>query len=139
MRFWDSSAILALLLKEKGSDEALKVYREDPDQAVWCLTEVEVASALSRRVREGMDPEDENSARAQFRFLGGRWIEVSSLESVRGRALRLLGTHSLRAADVLQLAAALIFCDEQTEGLPFVCLDDRLSDAARKERFPVLP
>jgi uncharacterized protein len=139
MRFWDSSAILALLLKEKGSPEALKIYREDPEQSVWCLTEVEVASALSRRVREGMDLQDENLARTQFRLLLGRWIEVSSLESVRGRALRLLGTHNLRAADALQLAAALVFCDEQTESLPFVCLDDRLADAARKERFPVLP
>ena len=139
MRFWDSSAILALLLKERGSRLALDVYREDPAQTVWCLTEVEVASALSRRTREGMDPQDENSARAQFRFLGGRWVEVTSLETVRGRALRLLGTHSLRAADALQLAAALVYCNEQTESLPFVCLDDRLADAARKERFPVLP
>jgi uncharacterized protein len=139
MRFWDSSAILSLLLKEKGSVEALKVYREDPEQAVWCLTEVEVASALARRVREGIELEDENLARTQFRFLVGRWSEISSLENVRTRALRLLGTHALRAADALQLAAALVYCNEQTEGLPFVCLDDRLAEAARKERFPVLP
>jgi uncharacterized protein len=139
MRFWDSSAILALLLKEKRSSEALKVYREDDNQSVWCLTEVEIASALSRRVREGMDPHDERVARSQFGLLLGRWIEVSSLESVRARALRLLGTHGLSAADALQLAAALVFCDERTESLPFVCLDDRLADAARKERFPVVP
>jgi predicted nucleic acid-binding protein len=139
MRFWDSSAILSLLLKEKGSVETLKAYRDDPEQAVWCLTEVEVASALSRRTREGIQPEDENFARTQFRFLAGRWSEISSLESVRVRALRLLGTHALRAADALQLAAALVFCDERTDSLPFVCLDDRLAEAARKERFPVLP
>jgi len=139
MRFWDSSGILALLLKEKGSPETLKLYREDEDQSVWCLTEVEIASALSRRLREGMDPQDETVARTQFRVLLGRWIEVTSVESVRARALRLLGTHPLRAADALQLAAALVFCDERTESLPFVCLDDRLAEAARKERFPVLP
>jgi len=139
MRFWDSSGILALLLKEKGSPETLKLYREDEDQSVWCLTEVEIASALSRCLREGMDPQDETVARTQFRVLLGRWIEVTSVESVRARALRLLGTHPLRAADALQLAAALVFCDERTESLPFVCLDDRLAEAARKERFPVLP
>ena len=38
-----------------------------------------------------------------------------------------------------ELAAALVACDERPEGLPFVSLDDRLSDAARKEGFPVLP
>jgi len=139
VKFWDSSAILALLLKEKGSAEALRVYREDAEQAVWCLTEVEVASALSRRVREGIESDDERNARTQLRFLMTRWMEITSLESVRGRAVRLLGTHSLRAADALQLAAALVFCDERTESLPFVCLDDRLADAAGKERFPVLP
>lgn len=139
MRFWDSSAILALLLREERSPETLRVYREDVEQAVWCLTEVEVASALSRRVREGIEPDDERSARTQLGFLMTRWMEITSLESVRSRALRLLATHSLRAADALQLAAALVSCDERTESLPFVCLDDRLAEAARKERFPVLP
>jgi len=139
VRFWDSSAILALLLREERSPETLRVYREDVEQAVWCLTEVEIASALSRRVREGIEPDDERGARAQLGFLMTHWMEITSLESVRGRALRLLATHSLRAADALQLAAAIVSCDEQTDSLPFVCLDDRLADAARKERFPVLP
>jgi predicted nucleic acid-binding protein len=139
VKFWDSSAIIALLLKERGSSEALKVYREDAEQAVWCLTEVEVASALSRRVREGIESDDERTARSQLRFLVTRWVEITLLESVRGRAVRLLGTHSLRAGDALQLASALVFCDERTESLSFVCLDERLAEAARKERFPVLP
>ena len=139
MRFWDSSAILALLLREERSVETLRIYREDVELAVWCLTEVEVVSALSRRVREGIEPDDERGARAQLEFLVTRWMEVSSLESVRSRALRLVATHSLRAADALQLAAAVVSCDERTESLPFVCLDERLADAARKERFPVLP
>jgi uncharacterized protein len=51
----------------------------------------------------------------------------------------VIDTHGLIAADALQLAAALVFCDERTESFPFVCLDDRLAAAARKERFPVLP
>jgi predicted nucleic acid-binding protein len=139
MKFWDSSAVLALLLKERGSAETLRVYREDTTQAVWCLTEVEVASALSRRVREGMESNDERTARVQLSFLMTRWMEITSLESVRGRAVRLLGAHSLRAADALQLAAALVFCDERPDSLPFVSLDDRLADAARREGFPVLP
>src|SRR5206468_11897327 len=116
--------------------DALRVYREDVNQAVWCLTEVEVTSAISRRVREGIETDDERSARIQLNFLMSRWTEITSLEGVRARALRVLSTHALRAADALQLAAALVWCDERTESLPFVCLDDRLADAARKERFP---
>jgi predicted nucleic acid-binding protein len=139
MKFWDSSAILPLLMDERTSLKVASVYEEDARQIVWCLTEVEAASALARREREGRDAEDVARARSMFRVLTERWEEVTSVQSVRARALRLLGTHPLRAPDALQLAAALVFCDERTESLPFVCLDDRLADAARKERFPVLP
>lgn len=139
MKFWDSSAILPLLMDERTSLKVAPVYEKDDRQIVWCLTEVEAASALARREREGRDAEDVARARSMLRVLTERWEEVTSVQSVRARALRLLGTHALRAADALQLAAALVFCDERTESLPFVCLDDRLADAARKERFPVLP
>lgn len=139
MRFWDSSALIPLLLDEGRSTEVIRLFDADGAQTVWCLTEVEAASAIARKAREGMSSERENAARSQLRFLRERWLEVSSVEGVQARALRLLSTHALRAPDALQLAAALVSCDERTESLPFVCLDDRLADAARKERFPVLP
>jgi predicted nucleic acid-binding protein len=139
VKFWDSSAILPLLIDERTSARVATVYEDDERQIVWCLTEVEAISALARRERQGGDASDVERARITLRILSERWEEVTSLQSVRSRAIRLLGTHGLRAADALQLAAALVFCDEQTESLPFVCLDDRLSEAARKERFPVLP
>ncbi|HEY3170917.1 MAG TPA: PIN domain-containing protein [Thermoanaerobaculia bacterium] len=139
MRFWDSSAILPLLMDERTSSSVAAIYEVDARQIVWCLTEVETASAIARREREGREALDVDRARSMLRVLTDRWEEVTSVQSVRTRALRLLGTHSLRAADALQLAAALVFCDERTESLPFVCLDDRLAEAARRERFPVLP
>ena len=139
MKFWDSSAVLPLLVSEPSSAAVAAVYNRDAEQIVWCLTEVEAASALSRREREGGEVDDVAGARAKLRLLVERWEEVTSIQNVRVRALRLLSTHRLRAADALQLAAALVYCDERTENLSFVCLDDRLADAARKERFPVLP
>jgi hypothetical protein len=139
VKFWDSSAILPLLLDERTSASVAAVYEDDERQIVWCLTEVEAVSALARRERQGGKPVDVERARTTLKILSERWEEVTSVESVRTRAIRLLGTHGLRSADALQLAAALVFCDERTESLPFVCLDDRLAEAARKERFPVLP
>lgn len=139
MKFWDSSAVLPLLVAEASSGTVAAVYERDAHQVVWCLTEIEAASALARRERDGGEREDVADARSKLRLLVERWEEVNSIENVRARALRLLSTHRLRAADALQLAAALVFCDERTESLPFVSLDDRLGDAARKERFPVLP
>jgi hypothetical protein len=57
---------------------------------------------------------------------------------VRRTAERLLRTHPLRAADALQLAAALIAADHDPTSLAIVCLDERLRVAARREGFIVL-
>jgi len=113
--------------------------QDDPEQTVWCLSEVEIAAALARREREGADAGPIETAREDLSKLVRRWRPVTAVESVRARALRLVRTHPLRAADALQLAAALVASDDKPEGMPFVCLDDRLRDAARREGFPVLP
>lgn len=66
-------------------------------------------------------------------------VAVVLSEAIRSRADRLLGIHTLRAADALQLAALLAASEERPADLPLVTLDDRLANAARKEGFPVLP
>jgi len=44
----------------------------------------------------------------------------------------------LRAADALQLGAAIVAADGEPETLEVVTLDRRLADAARREGFPIL-
>ena len=139
MRFWDSSALVGLLAEEQSTATLRRMLASDPDQTVWCLSAVEIGSALARRVREGVGASDEERFRTDWKELMDHWREVASLEHVRARALRLLNTHPLRAGDSLQRAAALVACEERPDTLPFVCLDDRLRDAARREGFPVLP
>ena len=51
---------------------------------------------------------------------------------------RPLSPARLRAADSLQLAAALIAADHDPATLEILCLDPRLSSAARREGFTVL-
>lgn len=58
---------------------------------------------------------------------------------LRSLAGRLLAVHPLRAADALQLAAALRWCEDEPGGKAFVCLDDRLRAAARREGFSPIP
>jgi hypothetical protein len=139
MKYWDASALLPLLLDEKRTPSVRPIYDEDPVQSVWCLTEVEVASALARRAREGLETKAVERARHELKRLLDRSTEIASVSRVRARAVRLLNTHPLRAADAVQLSAALILCDEQPGALPFVCLDDRLREAALREGFRVLP
>ena len=140
MRFWDSSALLPLALHEPASAEMERMLRADPDVVLWWATPVECASALARSAREGhLTPAAEAAARAVVERLRASAFEVRPLEEVRARAARLLALHPLRAADALQLAAALVWCRERTADAPFVCLDDRLRLAALREGFRVLP
>lgn len=72
-------------------------------------------------------------------MLWRRLQEVSPASELRDRAVRLLDLHPLSAADALQLAAALDWCEERTTGAGFVCLDQRLRAAAMREGFDVYP
>jgi hypothetical protein len=65
--------------------------------------------------------------------------EVLPTERLRSTADRLLRVHPLRAADALQLAAALAWADNAPSGLAFVCLDRPLREAAQKEGFVLIP
>lgn len=140
MRFWDSSAIIPLCLRERASEAIKDLMKGDEDVVVWWTTRVECLSALSRRTREGvLSPGDETKARDVLSAIGTAWSEVQPTETVRLRAERLLSIHPLRAADALQLAAALIWAQETPRGLEFVCLDQNLRDAALKEGFSIRP
>lgn len=140
MRFWDSSAILPLALDEPSARVVRSLLRRDAEAILWWGTPVECASALERTVREGrLARAAAESAWAVVVSLRERAFEVQPSEEVRLRSLRLLKLHPIRAADAFQLAAALTWCREQTAGSGFVCLDERLRQAALLEGFEVLP
>jgi predicted nucleic acid-binding protein len=140
MKFWDSSAIVPLLMNEEGTDYCLKTLSDDQEMLIWCLSKVEVISALCRRVRDGMLSEsDFQRAKRHLNQITERAYEVKAIEKVRDRALRLLEVHPLRAADACQLASALIATQEDPNRLGILCFDQRLRNAAIKEGFLVNP
>lgn len=139
MRFWDSSAIVPLVSPEAASGQCRNWLHEDGALLVWALTATEVISALTRRRREGaLESQSFENGKHRLGLLETAWSEVSQVDAVRTRARRLLESHPLRAADALQLAAALIAVEDRPAALPFVTYDDRLAEAARREGFPVL-
>ncbi len=140
MRFWDSSAIIPLCLKERASEAVKGLMKDDEDIVVWWTTYIECLSALSRRQREGvLTSGDVVKARAILSVLAVAWSEVQPTEMVRQRAERLLSIHPLRSADALQLAAALVWAQETPRGLEFVCLDQNLRESSLKEGFSIQP
>ena len=135
MRFWDSSAVVPLLVNEERTDAALARAREDAEFAVWWGTPVECASAIARLERDGAPAARVGEAFARLDEIAQAWTEVEPSEEIRQVARRLLRVHPLRAADALQLAAAYIVAEGRPATLEVLTLDDRVRLAALKEGF----
>lgn len=139
MRYWDTSAILPLLVDEPARERLLELYQEDPQMVAWWAAPVEIASAVARREREGtISADDADAALKGAKRLAAAWHEVIPSEAIRRTAERLLRVHVLRAADSLQLSAALIAANHDPATLEMVCFDSRLTAAARREGFTVI-
>lgn len=136
MRFWDTSAILPLIVQEEESQELRALLAADRQIIVWWGCSIEVVSALARLEREGALSEGHKAFKILDQ-LESSWNEVNPSDSLRQVARRILRVHALRAGDSLQLAAAIAASGAAPDTLPFVCRDARLTQAARKEGFTV--
>ena len=138
MRFWDSSAIIPLLVTEAHSAAARVHYAKDPVMAVWWATETECVSALTRLERDGrLGASGITVAIGRLDLLGAAWQEIQPIVRIRQIANRLLRTHPIRAADALQIAAAIIAAEDQPASLGLVTFDQRLAEVASREGFTV--
>ena len=136
MKFWDSSALVPLLVMEDVTFRLGELYLQEDGVLAWWGAEIECASAISRLEREDrLSPREATLALQRLDDLARSWHVIEPGESLRQTARRLLRVHALRAADSLQLAAALLASEGQPATLGFVCLDERLSTAAQREGF----
>jgi predicted nucleic acid-binding protein len=140
LKFWDSSALVPLLVDEAMSPAMKSLAFADSEKTVWWGTPVECVSALTRRLRM-QQISQAAYATSMVRLDDARhnWLEVPPSEKLRIDSERLLTAHPLSAADALQLAAALHADGGNPAPPTFVCLDDRLRQAARSEGFIVEP
>jgi uncharacterized protein len=128
-----------LFAEEAATAPVERVYESDLEVVVWWATEIECASAISRKERDGvLAPPQALAALRKLESLQLSWQELQPSEAVRGTARRLLRVHPLRAADALQLAAAIAAVEGDPSSLQLVTRDERLADAATREGFPVL-
>lgn len=140
MRFWDSSAVVPLLVPELASEPIRRLHASDPVVIAWWGAEVECVSAVARAERLGRlsVPGAVEGFRRLVALRKG-WHEIEPSEEVREAAKRLLRVHDLRAADSLHLAAAFVAAESRPASLEFACLDERLRLAAGREGFAIVP
>jgi predicted nucleic acid-binding protein len=138
VRFWDSSAVVPLLVRQPASTRADDWFDADAACALWTLTTVELTSALWRLVREGgLSETDAIAADIRATELAMASYLVSDIDAVKLMARRVLRTHVLRSADALQLGAALVWSGGSPQGKIFHTFDTRLALAAQREGFDV--
>jgi len=136
--FWDTSAIVPLCCYQTASAQARNLARHYGRMVVWWCTRVEAYGALARLRREGaLTANGFQQTAARLSVLSRAWLEVLPVESVRQRAEDLLGSQIIHAADGLQLAAALVWCQGRSQRRVFVCFDQRLASAATEVGFEI--
>jgi predicted nucleic acid-binding protein len=136
--FWDASAIAPLCVREAASRLAQSQLRKFAP-VVWWGSLVEVHSAICRLHRQKQITDaGKQGATARLELLSRGWREILPGDQLRGLAQDLLDEYFLRAADSLQLAASLTWCDQRPSRRKFLCSDQRLSDAARSLGFTVI-
>lgn len=128
--FWDSSAIVRLCIQHQTTPvvQGLSVRY---GIAVWWSTAVEIRSAFERLRRTGEITASEHAAAlVEAEFFRGGWREMTPHDALRDQAERMVERFPLKAADALQLAAALSWCSRKPQGRPFISGDVQLLGAA---------
>lgn len=139
MRYWDSSALVPLLVRESDTAKRQAQLREDAEIVTWWGTRIECASALNRLCRSGdLAEEMLRESLRRLDALAATWIEVLPSDGVRAGALRLLRIHNLRAADSLQLSACLSASEGDPGGMVLICADSRLCLAGDREGLRIV-
>jgi len=136
--FWDASALVPVCVNEAASRQ-VRSYLGRFAPVVWWGSLVEVHSAICRLHREReISDQEKDGAVGRLQLLSGAWREVLPNDQVRALATQMLDKHSLRAADSMQLAASLVWCEQRPPRRNFICGDRRLALAASAVGFSVL-
>ena len=133
--FWDTSALVPLCVRQAMTPRAMALHRTY-DLVVWWSTSVEMASAFARLVRMSqLTPGELAQARQLAADLADTWSVILPSDALRTKAAQLVERFDLRAADALQLAAALVWCGDVPQGRVFLTTDQKLREAALLSGF----
>ncbi len=131
--YFDASALAKRYVAEHGSDQVLG-WLDSSTPATSRLSEIEIASALARRCRQGairVPDRDRALATLTEDLRALQIVELSPEATEAARAVLL--RHPLRAADAVQLASALLLRDRLRAPVAFLTYDEQLATAAEAE------
>lgn len=133
--FWDASALVPLCIRQKITPKVVALYNAY-EAIIWWATPVEIASAIARLLRmKEISASECAKARKLAHSLADTWSVIQPSDALRSRAVQFVDRYDLRAADALQLVAALEWCDDAPQGRIFLTADERLREAALLSGF----
>lgn len=139
MKFWDTSALIPLMLEEPKTGVMRRLLADDPHILTSAFTVIEIASAIWRRRHAGeLSIAAHHDADRQFADLSNVWTELPVSTDVIQATLSVLSRHPLRAGDAVQLGTAMVASGDARD-IAIVTLDKAFIAAARSEGFPTLP
>lgn len=140
MRFWDTSALVPLVVDQSWAPAARTLAARDPAITIWWGTIVEAEAAIARLERERIVSAYElPGIRDDLAELITAANVIEPSDSLRAVAVQLVRRHVLRAADALQLAAALAWAGGTAGHATCVSFDHQLRRASLTEGFRVEP
>lgn len=136
--YMDASALVKAYALEKGSEEIVEILNKEEDIFLSKVAFAEVLFSLRRKNYFG-ELKDKNFLEC-CRHFGEDWSGFYIVE-LSGNILSVLNNrvikYPLRALDAIHLASAIWVEDILEERPIFVCADDPLNGAAKKEGFKV--
>ena len=139
MLYWDSSALVASFIAEHETNRvrSFSMGAGDLRSYTAIITSLEVESAIQRRFKElSISSKQADEARLLSTEFRKKTYLVVADQNILDIALHLQKIYSLRVADALQLASAR-GGSENPSKVHFLCLDERLNEAAKREGFNV--
>lgn len=139
MIYWDTSALFAFIFTEKHSSKLRSFVERQGTVAAYTaiITPLEFESAIQRRLTDRtLNLREADKARlfgVEFRktvFL------IPMDQNALDHALHLQKIYGLRPGDAIQLASARLGTNNPSQ-VTFLCLDEKLLEAAKREGFQI--
>ncbi|MGD9797812.1 MAG: PIN domain-containing protein [Microbacteriaceae bacterium] len=137
LAFWDSSALVKLLVEETGTKVAVALWDGSTALVASRLVLPEVSAALAAATRaRRLDEARARAARTEWRRYVAALDLLDLTADLAARGADLAAAHDLSGAEAVHLAAALALREAE---LVAVTWDRRLAAAARAEGIMVVP
>jgi predicted nucleic acid-binding protein len=136
----DTSALIKRYVREQGTDDVISIVERTDSVGSVILTEVEMAAALAKAVRQGW-VQQETAVQAWKDFLG-HWLSFTRLSLTTAsleRAATLAWEHGLRGYDAMHFSSALSWQDTIDMPVILATYDRELWVAAQNTGMEVWP